>query len=130
MQNLSRWERSYSVGNWMLDNQHRNILTLCQQTIDRIANYRYFESVGDELIACTADHFDAEEKVLQLTGYSGFARHSEEHRHCLAALQRMLDNTLAGEISPEDFGNFLPNWCMGHILESDRHFVASIQRLP
>lgn len=129
MQDLSHWERSYSVGNWMLDNQHRNILALCQQTMDRIADDLSFNSVGQELLVVTAEHFSAEEKVLELTGYLAFARHREEHRQCQTALAKMFADAHAGLITPEALSDYLPRWCMGHILESDRHFAPFIQRL-
>lgn len=128
MQDLSHWERSYSVGNWMLDIQHRNILILCQQTIDRIADDLPFQTIGDELLAFAAEHFSAEEKLLEITGYTAFARHREEHRHCLAALNKMFHDTNTGLITPKVLSDYLPAWCMGHILESDRQFSPFIQR--
>lgn len=128
MHNLYRWERNYSVGNWMLDIQHRNILILCQQTMDRIADDLPFRSVGDELLAFAAEHFSAEEKLLEMTGYASFARHREEHRRCLAALDRMFEDANSGLITPKVLSDYLPAWCMGHILESDRQFSPFIQR--
>ncbi len=130
MQNLSHWERSYSVGNWMLDNQHRNMLSLCQQTLDQVARHAPIQSLCEDLFASTIEHFSAEEKVLRLTGYAFFEQHREEHRHCLGALERMLSQTCAGKIPPRDLGKFLPAWCMGHILGSDQKFASAIQRLP
>lgn len=129
MQDLSHWERSYSVGNWMLDNQHRNILILCQQTLDRIADELSFNSVGKELLVVTAEHFAAEEKVLEMTGYAGFAKHREEHRRCLAALERQFTDAHAGLITTKSLSEYLPRWCIGHIMESDRQFTPFIQRM-
>lgn len=129
MPDQSHWERGYSVGNWMLDNQHRNILTLCQQTIDRIAHYGQFQSLCDELVACTEDHFTAEEHVLQAMAYPSLDRHGDEHRRCLAALKRMLGDTSRGKVVPQDLGEFLSVWCMGHILVSDRKFAPVLQRV-
>ena len=80
MQNLSGWERHFSIGNWMLDNQHRNILILCRHMVDRIADGRSFETVGEELLAVSAEHFAAEEKVLEITGYADLAGHCAEDR--------------------------------------------------
>jgi len=128
MQNLTHWERSYSVGNWMLDNQHRNIMSLCQQIIDRIDLEQPFRSAGSDLLAFAGEHFSAEEKLLAMTGYAALDHHREEHRRCLAALEKMLDDAAAGRISPETLGEALSRWCMGHILESDRHFSPFIQR--
>lgn len=128
MQDLSAWERSYSVGNWMLDNQHRNLLIVCQQTIDRIADELSFQSLGDELLTLAAEHFSAEEKVLEITGYASLAEHSEEHRRSLNALERMLNHVSSGLAAPQELSDFLPGWCMGHILEADRQFSSSIQR--
>lgn len=129
MQNLAHWERSYSVGNWMLDNQHRNIMILCQQTIDRIAVEQPFRSVGNELLIVTGEHFSAEEKLLAMTGYAGLEHHREEHRRCFAALGKMLDAAASGEITPATLADSLAYWCMGHILDSDRQFSPFIQRL-
>lgn len=129
MHTLPRWERSYSVGNWVLDNQHREILTLCQLAIDKAASGVQFLAVREELIACTDEHFSTEEDILKRTGYVAFDSHREEHRRCRSVLHRMLENTAAGKVSPGDFGDFISAWCMGHILESDRKFAASIQRV-
>lgn len=128
MQNLTYWERSYSVGNWMLDNQHRNIMILCQQTIDRIAVDQPFRSAGSELLIFTGEHFSAEERLLAMTGYATLEHHREEHRRCLAALEQMLDDAASGRISPEMLGDALSLWCVGHILDSDRQFSPFIQR--
>lgn len=129
MQNLTHWERSYSVGNWMLDNQHRSIMILCQQTIDRIAVDQPFRSVANELLVFTGEHFSAEEKLLSMTRYAGLGQHREEHRRCLAALGKMLEDAASGRISPASLSDALSCWCMGHILDSDRQFSPFIQRL-
>lgn len=127
MQNLSGWERHYSVGNWMLDNQHRNILILCRHTIDRIADGRSFETVGEELLAISAEHFSAEEKVLEITGYADLAGHRDEHRRMLAGLEQRFGDAGSGRIAPEALSDFLAGWCLEHILESDRQFSRFIQ---
>ncbi|WP_374328613.1 bacteriohemerythrin [Azonexus sp.] len=127
MQNLSGWERHFSIGNWMLDNQHRNILILCRHMVDRIADGRSFETVGEELLAVSAEHFAAEEKLLEITGYADLAGHCAEHRRMLASLEQQFDAVSSGRIDPEALSDYLSGWCLEHILGSDRQFSRFIQ---
>lgn len=135
MLDLNRWHASYSVGNWLLDNQHRVLLGLCEEAIELVPedNRSYmpdpgFRSVRDDLLYYIEEHFKTEEQMLKQYGKSIYEQHHLEHAHFWQMLSEKLQEIANGEIGREEFRQFLTEWWTHHILQSDRSFTLLIQR--
>lgn len=136
MLELARWHSSYSIGNWMLDNQHRVLLGLCEEVLDLVPEDNVHESPShrfryarEELLVCIEDHFRTEERLLKRCSKVVYERHHEEHAHFWDMLHVKLQEIANGEIGRDEFRQFLTEWWSQHILHSDRALTALIQRL-
>lgn len=136
MLDLKRWKASYSVGNWLLDNQHRVLLSLCEDAIELVPedNRRDmpdpgFRDAQDDLLFYIEEHFNTEERLLKRCGQSIYERHHKEHAYFWEMLREKLQEIANGEIGREEFRQFLTEWWSYHILQSDRSFSQVIQRI-
>ena len=133
--NLKKWEASYSVGNWVLDNQHKVLLGLCDETIellpddvDEPLDY-HFSYAQEDLLVCIDEHFKTEERLLKSCSKSLYERHHEEHEHFRKSLSEKLQDVAMGKMGREEFRQFLTEWWSHHILNSDRNLTPFIQRV-
>lgn len=137
MLELNRWHSSYSVGNWVLDNQHKVLLWLCEEALELVPEDNIHESPShrfryaqEDLLACIDDHFRTEERLLKRCSQEVYEQHHEEHTRFWNMLSQKLQEIANGDIGREAFRQFLTEWWTHHILHSDRAFSPLIQRLP
>lgn len=133
-QDFTRWQAGYSVGNWMLDNQHKVLLSLCKQTLDCVSDdgrdfVGQFSIFRDDLLDSLDAHCRSEENLLSSCAYPLLAQHKEEHRESQSRLNRFLLSASAGETGKAELHELLAQWWMHHILESDKQFAGAIQRV-
>lgn len=108
-------QQSYSVGNSLHDEQHRNILRLCQAAANclegdrRDATARFMDILNDLALYAT-DHFRAEESILRDARYPLLERHTEEHLAYLTAIAKLLRDAKAGCINKAEVGAY----CWSH----------------
>lgn len=118
------WRDCYSVGNALIDWQHKKILLLCAESA------KYLESAGpqsseefhdllNEMAICASEHFAKEEELLRARHYPMLAEHAEEHERFQMALSDFLFAALEGSQDRLGVFNFLSEWWIHHILESD-----------
>jgi len=135
MLDLNRWQASYSVGNWLLDNQHRVLLGLCEEAIELVPeDNRHdmpdprFRHAQSDLLFYIDEHFKTEERMLRRCGTAIYERHHEEHAYFWQMLSEKLQEIAEGEIGRDEFRQFLTEWWSHHILQSDRGISHLIQR--
>lgn len=136
MLDLRKWQASYSVGNWVLDNQHKVLLGLCADALELVPegtgeqpNER-FRYAQEDLLACIEDHFETEERLLKQFSRAAYEHHHAEHVQFWNLLSGKLREVNNGEIDRHDLHTFLVNWWSNHIFQSDRAFSHLIQRAP
>ncbi len=136
MLELNHWKSSYSVGHWVLDNQHRVLLGLCADALELLPedtkekpNHR-FRYVQEELLACIEEHFETEERLLKLISRPVYEQHRLEHENFWVQLSAYLEQVAQGEIDRDALRSFFIEWWTEHILNSDRAFSQLIQRIP
>ncbi|MBU0751694.1 MAG: hemerythrin family protein [Gammaproteobacteria bacterium] len=125
------------MGNETLDDQHRNIVALCNALADCLADAgeegdgdeadRKFRKVFDELMALSREHFAAEEALLAASGYPMLDEHRNERDE--------FDYLAAEIITTENFDkdelqSFLALWWTGHILGSAKKQRAFLAQQP
>ena len=133
-QDFTRWESSYSVGNWVLDNQHKVILSMFNDAIENVPSgsqgvAAHFRVIQNDLIDCVEDHFGTEESLLRHCRYPLWENHREEHSECQIRLINFLAATASGKVGQADFHDFLSQWWFEHIINSDKKFAGSIHRV-
>lgn len=121
------WTDEMSVGHAELDAQHQMLLELYNRFDAAAAQGRGRRAVTGLLAALfeyTAEHFAAEEEILDAAGYPGLERHRELHRQLVAKLEAFRLDFAAGRRFTADFRNFLAYWWERHILEHDRDYAS------
>jgi hemerythrin-like metal-binding protein len=122
MPNHVQWDPLYSVGNEVLDNQHKAILAQCNALGDCTANSGHdaeqrFRANFNELLTSAREHFLTEEALLRSTGCPELDEHKEvqEEFEYLAADIITTDNFEMTEIQ-----RFLALWWVGHLIDTRR----------
>lgn len=132
-QDFTRWQPGYSVGNWVLDNQHKVILSLCKDAIESVPDGSQgaaarFHIIRNDLVDCIEEHFGTEESLLRRCHFPLLDSHKEEHVDFQCKLTELLMLTALGKVDPPAFHHFLSQWWSEHILDSDKKFAGAIHR--
>lgn len=127
---LIHWSEAMSVKVAGMDNDHRVLIDLINQlaAAEKIGNRRIAESVLDELINYTIDHFNREEEFLQDTGYpfAELVTHKLQHASFSETIQDIRWQYLHGFRSRinRQVLLFLRDWLNKHILVEDMKYAV------
>jgi diguanylate cyclase (GGDEF)-like protein/hemerythrin-like metal-binding protein/PAS domain S-box-containing protein len=115
------WSEEWSVGVPVIDEQHARMAALLSRIGDAVKTGQREERIVallDELVTCTRDHFQTEERLMDQHGYANALLHRQAHRKLvedLLSIQRQFDNT-----SLMLTLQALKDWLIKHMTESDR----------
>jgi len=131
-----RWSKSMSVGNEILDSDHKELLRLVNE-VDRAIrtkNSARFAETLKNLEDATRKHFSNEAKIAHAIEY-GFDQHHLEHQYILKEMQSIEDELSAyhgnwSESIAEHYFHFLSTWAIDHIDQDDMKMKASLEALP
>lgn len=135
LQDFTRWQPSYNVGNWVLDNQHKVIFSLCQEVIEYApdgsqgAAVPRFNGVRKDLLDCVEEYCGTEETLLKHCHYPLLEKHHQEHLDFQVRLAKFLNSAASGKVRQAELQRFLSQWWCEHILSSDREFAGAIHRV-
>ncbi len=122
------WSDEYSVHVRVIDNDHKELVSLVNELHEAIANGAA-EGVVGHVIAGLAryanEHFAREEKLMAEYGFPGLAAHREQHRlftRVVAAFEKV-HGEAPGELDHDRLVAFLKDWLVHHILGADRQYV-------
>jgi hemerythrin len=132
-----QWDSNFSVGNDLLDRQHRTLLGLCNDMAECLkageGEWRLrFHDILHQLNQYARDHFKAEEDLLQRHQYSEMDAQLAEH---YAYVEQMTEWTFAASMNSIDMlgvQHYLAVWWRDHILLSDMQYkglISSRERL-
>lgn len=116
-----QWNEEWSVGVAAIDEQHARMTTLLSRIGDAVKTGQREERIMallDELVACTRDHFEAEERMMDQYAYANALLHRQAHRKLmedLLSIQRQFDSASLMLTLQS-----LKDWLIKHITESDR----------
>lgn len=88
------WENKLSIGNDLIDTEHRMMMLLCRKLDFAIKNdgsERTLMSIVRELKAFAQYHFISEENVMHEVGFPGTIQHSKIHSRLLGNLDEMTE---------------------------------------
>ena len=129
---LIQWTDSLSVKVPGMDNDHRVLIDLINQlaAAEKIGNRRIAESVLDELLNYTIDHFSREERYLQKSGYPipDLCAHQLLHASFTDTIQEIrwqYQRGFRSKINREVL-LFLRDWLSKHILVEDMKYAALV----
>lgn len=121
------WKDEYSVGNELLDAQHRGLLEL----VNKLDSGEPLDRVLEELAGYAEVHFRDEESVLEATDYPDLAQHKNQHNLFRAWLDRTRGAYRAGgghAVTRRDLRAYLSVWIANHLLVYDAGFKSWLEK--
>jgi hemerythrin len=121
-----QWTDRYSVKVEAMDEQHKKLFALINELYGAMIKGHGNDVAGDilrRLIDYTAQHFSAEERLMQKHNYPGLASHRLEHKALTDKVIAFKKEFDAGDtyITPELL-TFLQRWLTDHIQKVDKRY--------
>lgn len=125
------WNDSYSVGNAVLDSDHRILINLTNQLYDAVDTGQSREVVGsvlNVLVEYVEHHFRREEAILAQAGFPSLDKHKLMHHGLEKQVYDIRDRWHAGErmALDDEVLELLKKWLTDHILVSDKGYSSWI----
>lgn len=121
------WKDEYSIGNEVIDTQHRKMLTLvadastCLDAGHPHGTALFYEILGQvETYALT--HFSTEEALLRQCNYPKLDEQINEHQHYMEWIAKTRQSSIASDSDKQALHSFLCAWWRDHILHSDMQY--------
>lgn len=127
------WENFWSVGNAIIDSEHRNLLVMAYN-IESIIKKGDIPAALQELEQFEywlCDHFENEEEIALAVNFD-FFKNGLEHQNLLEEFHRMKDELMSyGNTLPDNaakrYSHFLDEWLIAHILKEDMLMKPMLQ---
>ncbi len=110
------WKDEYSVGDPILDGQHKRMFEMGSAIGEK--DPAEFGEYYRKLYRYVIDHFDLEEAHMESIGYPGLNRHRELHDKLVRELKRFPDQFTVK--TAMEFKGFFYTWLFHHVLHEDR----------
>lgn len=128
------WTEELATGNAVIDAQHKSIFKAANDMLIACQEGRGRELVGKTisfLERYVVEHFQAEEKLMKESAYTGCARHAAEHREFMesfAGIREQFDKEGESLSIIVNTNHALVRWLTSHIKKSDRAFSDFIRK--
>ncbi len=121
------WLESYSCGIELIDDQHKEIISLVNRLGDSVATQDRDEmgEVLNRLVSVVINHFEFEEELMEQSGYGYLKAHKKLHDRFVEKLVTFTQRYDAGECIIEEIRPFMQNWVSHHISE-DRDYCQEV----
>lgn len=122
-----QWSENMSVGNHIIDQQHKNLVKMVNTVYDAMG-----QGKGDEvlkpilkaLVDYTKSHFSHEEQFMKQIGYPNLVQHQQIHQAFTQKVQDVYAKVTAGQhVSSVSLAGFLKDWLVSHIMSEDKKYA-------
>ena len=122
-----RWREEFSVGNAILDEQHKQIFRqlkvlkswkVTQTDHDMLKDYIRF------LSKYAAEHLHYEEEYMKKNSYPNLKKHQKEHLRFIETMKEMKKNS---KQLIKEAEQFMEDWWEKHILKEDIKYARFIE---
>ncbi len=121
-----RWvDEKYSINIQKIDEQHQilvGIINEVYQAKTSNQNKQTIAAVLAKMVAYTKTHFQDEEGLMAENGYPQLEEHRPEHQFFVTKVGDFIRNFNMNEDLTEEMLDFLKNWLIKHIMETDKHY--------
>lgn len=123
---LLEWSDNYSVGVELFDRQHKKLIDLINELNESMKKGEGKAKVGDiidKLLNYAAEHFKSEEDYFSQYGYPEEQEHRKQHKSFVEDVTKFkLDFDRDKLFLSIEVMNFLKDWLIKHILDSDKNY--------
>lgn len=129
---MFEWNDQYRLNHPVIDGQHKRLFQLAGELHGAMLagkGSKVLERTLDELINYTKAHFASEERLMQQSGYPGYAEHKIQHDRLTARVvdfQKTFQDQKA--TATIELMQFLKDWLTHHIGEVDRKVADHLSR--
>jgi hemerythrin len=129
------WREQLSVGNDVIDNDHRHLIDIINRASDGLSKKNRKELLVslESLSRYSQAHFAREEKIALAAGYEQVPKLSESHQALLKQLDQIKHEV--GEMgqdwsseTAERFASLLRNWLLDHVIKEDLLMKPKLQK--
>ncbi len=119
------WSDEYSVGNEVLDSQHKHLFDLG----NRIQQAKPSEAKAYvmSLYKYIRLHFTEEEHHMEKIGFPGVDGHRMMHEQLITRLNDLSDGFTPDMI--DELARFLHDWILNHLLKEDHQYFVYVRSL-
>lgn len=125
-----KWNDSFAIGIEVIDAQHKKIfehLLALENSVAKRDPWHILSFFLAQLAEYMKFHVDVEEALLEVIRFPARADHSASHERLIDQIAK-LEDQLKQNTSGETLVSFFENWFVGHVLSSDREYVAYINK--
>lgn len=126
------WDEKYETSIDVIDFQHRILLERINDLIDLVNKNETQDNMFPILIFLedyTHYHFDTEEQFFDSFNYKDKEKHLEEHRGFINRIIEFKEQYVRGTVKIDrDLLDYLLNWLISHILETDMDFAKDLMK--
>lgn len=132
---MAHWRVDMATGDAVVDAQHEQLFTLVRSLRASIAAGNSSDiHLGDlmkELQRYTRDHFQAEEALMERSGYPGLEMHRSLHNEVVKQTTDLVTSWHGGgNVLAITLSQFLSHWLVRHVQEEDMPMIRWIQQRP
>ncbi len=115
------WDDMYEIGYADIDNEHKNLFRAINRFIQAATGDGCddLDVVLKKMEGYAAEHFAKEERLMELSGYSGAKDHKLLHKQFWDDLEKFKSNKDAGNDVSLDVAFYTSSWLRHHILNVD-----------
>jgi hemerythrin-like metal-binding protein len=125
-----KWNNSFAIGIESIDAQHKKIfehLLALENSVAKRDPWHILSFFLAQLAEYMRFHVAVEEALLEVIRFPARADHSASHERLIDQIAK-LEDQLKRNTSGETLVSFFENWFVGHVLSSDREYVAYINK--
>jgi hemerythrin len=120
---LMQWKPEYSVGVESMDDEHREMINLINDTYDKLESdpdAGQIEQCLGDIFSTISMHFALEERLMRKNNYAEYQAHKNDHEELLDQIRDLMDDfaadTSSGAVKLEQS---LSDWFAGHFSTFD-----------
>jgi len=135
IKNHINWSDSYSMGVKLIDDQHKGLVNFVNDLFDHSNGKEneeriYFSTVIQQAVKYIKEHFQAEERLMIGTKFSGYAEHKKVHDEFTITVVKSVKDFEAGKrLVLEKFAYFLKDWVLTHIAVMDKQYADYFKKI-
>jgi putative two-component system protein, hydrogenase maturation factor HypX/HoxX len=114
------WQDFYQMSDALIDNQHQEIFILANQLVSSVSREELTKNI-QLIYQHVKEHFDAEEELMEQSGFRNYKGHIREHNVMLEKLVEMDHKITRDDWTQNDIQEFMDRWAK-HIIHSDMPF--------
>ena len=120
------WQDFYQTSDALTDKQHQEIFSLANQLVSSVNREELNKNI-QLIYQHVKEHFDAEEELMEQSGFKRNKHHVTEHQVMLEKLVEMDHKIRKDDWKQSDIQDFMDRWGE-HILHSDMAFNAFLKK--